>query len=124
MINNDRIVPVQKVDLLTLYGAIFNIAQVEYSVLQPSDILGDFSVAESGGTYLASQPIQSLDFGDGVTAGTVYFIAGYDYSGFTLNGVAVEATGDVLPDGVTLYKAVLADGAVTVSAVSPVVSED
>lgn len=122
MINTDRIVPVQKIDLLTLIGTMLNIANVSYSVLAASDVTGSFEVTGSGaaGTFLANQPVETLDFGEGVTGATVYFIAAFDYAGMTINGVATTPTGSVQPDGVTLYKAVLASSAVTITAVSPV----
>lgn len=125
MINQDRIVPIQKMDLLTMIGTVLNIASVSYTALQPTDIEGDFSVTGTGsaGTFLACQPIKTLDFADGVTSATVYFIASYDYTGMTINNAAATQTGTVTPDGVTLYKAVLASGEVAITAVSPVVSE-
>lgn len=129
MINKDRVVPVMKIDLLTLIGTILNIANVSYTVLAASDIEGNYSVTGTGaaGTKLADQPVQTLDFASGVTGGTVYFIPGYDFSAITVAGAAATidtdglALADVQPDGVTLYKAVLASGEVTITAVSPVV---
>ena len=41
MINNDRIVPVQKTDLLTLYGNILKIASVSVTALASTGI-GEF----------------------------------------------------------------------------------
>lgn len=124
MINNDRIVPIQKMDLLTMFGTILNLASVDYTVLQTSTIEGAFSVTGSGaaGILLANQPVQTLDFAEGVTGATVYFIAAYDYAGMTIADAATTPIGAVQPDGVTLYKAVLASGAVTITAVSPVLS--
>lgn len=125
MINTNRIVPIQKMDLLTMIGTILNLANVTYTPLQPTDVTGDFSVTGSGaaGTFLAAQPVETLNFASGVTGATVYFIAAYDYAGMTINNVATTPTGTVNPDGVTLYKAVLSSGAVTITPVSPVVSE-
>lgn len=129
MINKNRIVPIQKTDLLSLIGTMLTIGQVSYSVLASSDIQGDFSVTGTGaaGTFLANQPVKTLDFASGVTGGTVYFIAGYDFSAITVAGAAATiddsglALDEIQPDGVTLYKAVLASGEVTLSAVTPVV---
>lgn len=124
MINNDRIVPIQKMDLLSMIGTILALANVSYSAIQPTTIDGAFSVTGSGaaGNKLASQPVKSLDFASGVTGATVYFVADFDFEGFTINSVAATPTGTVNPDGVTLYKAVLSSGAITVTAVTPVVS--
>lgn len=127
MVNNDRIVPIQKIDLLSMIGTILNIASVSFTTLAPTDIVGDFSVTGSGaaGTFLANQPVKTLDFASGVTGGTVYFIPDYGFSAITVAGAAATiddsglALDDVQPDGVTLYKAVLASGEVTISAVTP-----
>lgn len=130
MINKDRIVPVQKIDLLTLIGTILGLNGTSYTVLSASTVDGAFSVTGSGaaGNVLANQPVQTLDFASGVTSGTVYFVAAYDFAGITVAGSAPTfADGsldndDIIPDGVTLYKAALASGEVTVTAVSPVLA--
>lgn len=127
MVNNDRIVPIQKIDLLSMYGTVLAVGQVDFSVLASTDILGNFSVTGTGsaGTFLANQPVQTLDFASGVTGGTVYFVPGYDFSAITVAGAVatIDSDGldlaDVQPDGVTLYKAVLASGEVTITAVTP-----
>lgn len=122
MINTQRIVPVQKVDFLTLIGIIMNFADVDYSILASNDSEGNYTVTAEGdaGNLLADQPVESINFADGVTGATVYFVAAYDYTGMSINGTAVTPTGTVNPDGITLYKAVLASGAVTITAVSPI----
>jgi hypothetical protein len=77
---------------------------------------GEFAVGASAGSLLlADEPVASLDFASGYTAGTVYFVAAFNYKGFSINGAAVVPTGSVNPDGRTLYKAVLANGAVTIT---------
>ena len=122
MINKDRIVPSQKVDWLTMVGTMFAIAGTEYAALAASDIEGDFSVTGSGsaGIFLADQPVKTLDFPTEVTGATVYFVAAYDYTGMTIAGETATPTGGVNPDGVTLYKAELSSGDITITAVSPV----
>ncbi len=126
MINNDRIVPVMKIDFLSLIGTVMALNSISYSVLAATDIEGDFSVTGSGaaGTFLANQPVKSLDFPTEVTGGTVYFVPAYDYAGVTVAGAAVtpaEGSADVVADGISLYKAVLSSGAVTITAVTPAV---
>lgn len=126
MINNDRIVPIQKCDLLSMYGTIMNIFQHgahgdPVTVLAANDIAGAFSVEENG-TYLANQPVQSMDFATGVSA-EVAFVAAYDYVGMTVNGETVVPTGAVDPDGVTLYFATISDGAITITSFTPELSE-
>ena len=127
MINNDRIVPIQKMDLLTMIGTVLSIHGTNYNVLAASTVEGAFSVTGSGaaGNFLANQPVQTLDFPSGVTGGTVYFVAAYDYAGITVAGAAATLAGGsatVNPDGVTVYKAVLSSGSVTITAVSPVIA--
>lgn len=127
MINKDRIVPIEKMDLLTMFGTILALHGTSYAVLASSDVEGTFSVTGSGaaGNKLANQPIKSLDFASGVTSGTVYFVAAYDYAGITVAGAAAtiaDGSATVNPDGATLYSAALASGEVTITAISPVVS--
>lgn len=127
MINNDRIVPVQKVDFLSLVGIVLNLHGTSYSVLAASDVEGDFDVTGSGaaGNKLAAQPLKSLDFKSGVTSGTVYFVADYAYEGFKVAGSAAtiaDGSATVKADGITLYKAVLGSGEVTITAVTPMAS--
>lgn len=120
MINSDRIVPVTKTDLLTLYGNILTIAGTTVAAVNANGANGVFEIAEGSGNLIASEPVNSLDFGEDVTAAVVYFIPGYDYTGFSIAGVAVtpeSGSADVDPDGVTLYTATLADGAVTIAKV-------
>lgn len=122
MINTDRIVPVTAVDLISLYGLILkqnsnNSGLVALDATNP----GEFEVASSAGSLLiADEPVASLDFASGYSAGTVYFVPAYDYVGFTINGTAVTPesdSDDVTADGRTLYKAVLASGEVTITQV-------
>ena len=114
MINTDRIVPVTVTDLLTLYGNILTIAGETVAAVQATTP-GKFEVSEAATDLIAAEPVKTMDFAEGVSAATVYFIADYNYAGFTVDGVAVTATGDVEADGRTLYKAELADGAITIT---------
>lgn len=124
MVNNDRIVPITKIDYLSMIGTVLVIAGVSAATLAATDIDGDFSVTEAG-TFLADQPVKSLEIAEGVTSGTVYFTAGYDFDDITVAGTtATIADGSVSLDGikkdtVTLYKVVLADGEITITAVTP-----
>lgn len=120
MINTDRIVPVTATDLITLYGLILKVGSVDVSALAAIDTAGDFSVTDDAATLLASEPVGTLDFAEGVSTSTVYFVPAYDYTGFTIEGAAVTATvpdAGILTDGSTLYKAELSSGAVTVTQV-------
>lgn len=121
MINSDRIVPVTATDLITLYGLILKQDTTNNSTLaalNPLDVEGDFKVTSGSAPLLASQPAKSIDIdatASSVTAATIYFVPAYDYKGFTIDGVAITPTGTVTADGSTLYKAVLATGAVTIT---------
>ena len=125
MINSNRIVPVLKTDLISLYSVILKQASGNSGLakLSADTIEGDFSVKTNSAVLLADQPVKSLDFdatASSVSAGTVYFVAAYDYEGFTIDGVAEEpADGsvEVEADDSTLYKAVLASGDITITKV-------
>lgn len=116
MINKDRIVPVQATDLLTLYGNILKIAGKTIDAVEAT-APGLFIVEDATNDLLAAEPVVALDFTEEVTAANVYFIAANEFEGFTIDGAAATVTGDIEADGSTLYKAVLATGAITVSKV-------
>ena len=117
MINQDRIVPVTKTDLLTLYGTILKAASVSVTALNASDVEGNFAQDTNSATVIASEPVKSLLFGSSVTAATVYFIPAYDYKGFDKTGATLTVTGDVDADGATLYSATLSTNALTIAKV-------
>ena len=119
MINNDRIVPITAVDLLTMYGFVLSVALASApTALDASDTEGDFSQTTNSATVICSEPVKSFDFGSSVTAGTVYFVPAYDYSGFSINGTAVTTAGATVDaDGRTLYSATLSSGTITVAKV-------
>lgn len=119
MINKDRIVPVMKTDLLSLYSVILAAASVTLTKQNAKNALGEFAVtaAPQSGSLIASEPVKSLDIASGVSAVTIYFTPADDYAGFTLAGVATETAGvDVEVDG-GLYLATLSSGTVTISKV-------
>lgn len=119
MINNNRIVPITAVDLITMYGLILKLAaSTAPTALDATTTDGQFSQTTNSATVLASEPVATFDFATGVTAGTVYFVPAFNYSGFTLAGVATTTAGaTVEADGRTLYSATLADGTVTIAKV-------
>lgn len=128
MVNNDRIVPIQKIDFLSMVGIVLNIASVSYGILEAKNVEGDFEVTGTGaaGNKLANQPVKTLDIKTGVTGATVYFVPAFDFEGIKVAGSAPTfANGslendDVHADGITMYKAVLASGEVTLTAVAPI----
>lgn len=125
MVNYERIVPITKIDLLSLIGTVMTLNNTSFAVLPAKTITGEFEVTGTGaaGNKLANQPVKTCDFVSGVTSGTVYFVPAYDFVGFKVAGAAVDpytgSVDEIKPDGVTLYKAVLASGHVTVTAVTP-----
>lgn len=124
MINSDRIVPVTKTDLISLYGVILMQASGNSGLakLASTDIAGDYQIKTNNGVLLADQPVVSCDIdatSSSVSACTLYFMADPAFAGFTIDGAAVEAAKgsvDVVADG-SLYKAVLASGDITITRV-------
>lgn len=118
MINEDRIVPVQKTDLITMYGTIMKLAGTSVAAAE-AVAPGVFALTSGSGNLLANEPVKTLDFGEAVSSATVYFVPSYDYKGFSVAGTAVETAGaEVKADGVSLYTATLATGTVTIAKVS------
>ena len=123
MINKDRIVPITVIDLISMYGLILlqDSNNSSLAALESSTVDGQFEVASTAGSLLiANEPVKTLDFKTGYSAGTVYFVPAYDYAGFMVAGAAVTPTvptEGILADGRTLYKAVLSSGAVTITKV-------
>ncbi len=118
MINNDRIVPITVIDLISMYGLILLQASGNsgMTALQASTIDGQFACGT--GIKLAAQPVKSCNFTG--STGTLYFVADYDYEGFTVDGVAATIADNdvvVVRDAKTLYKAVLSSGTVTITQV-------
>lgn len=116
MINTDRIVAVQKIDLISLYALILQQTVTNIAPAAASDVEGNFEIAAADTPLIANEPVATCDFGEEVTSATVYFVPAYDYAGFTADGAVLTVSGDdVNPDGRSLYKAELASGAVTIT---------
>ena len=125
MINNDRIVPVTQTDLLSLYGLILkqNSSFSALAKLAADTVDGEFQVKTNSAVLIADQPVKTVDIDattSSVSGCTVFFVADYDYVGFTIDGAAEEpaaGSDDVVPDSKTLYKAVLSSGNITITKV-------
>lgn len=117
MINDSRIVPVQKTDLISLWAGVLALANISATKLDAAEI-GTFSQTTNSATVICSEPVTSFNFGSSVTAATVYFIPGVDYKGFTKTSATLTVTGDVVADGVTLYSASLSTNALTITKIS------
>lgn len=112
MINSERIVPITRCDLISMYGLIVKARGTSVSALNAADTLGNF-VQTTGATVICSEPVRSLTFGASVTSSTVYFVPAYDFQGFSKTGATITESGTVDPDGTTLYVATLSSGTVT-----------
>mgnify|MGYP006976581177 CR=1 FL=1 len=113
MINANRIVPVQNTDLLSLYATALKIAQVSVTKISATNP-GEFTQTTSGTSVFCDEPVKKLNFGAGVSSALVYFVAAYDYEGFTVNGSPVTTAGvSVEKDSSTLYTATLSSGTLT-----------
>lgn len=110
MINDKRIVPVATTDLISLYSVILAMASVSANKLEATTSDGEFTIASASGTYLANEPVKSLE----ITAGTsavIYFVPALNFEGFTIAGTKVTTTGDdVTADCAGLYTATLSGG--------------
>ena len=115
MINNDRIVPITKIDLISMYGLVLVMSlDSAPTKLDAADTAGDFSQTTNSATVICSEPVKSFNFGSSVTAGTVYFVPALDYAGFTKTGATLTIAGaTVEADGRTLYSATLSSGTLT-----------
>lgn len=120
MINTNRIVPVTKIDLISLYALIMSLVGTSYTTIDATDVNGDFEMESGSGNVIASQPVTTFDFATGVSSAVIYFVPAFDYVGFSINGTAVTpqpASVEVAPDGVSLYTATLSGGKVTIAKV-------
>lgn len=123
MINNDRIVPVTKIDLISLYGLILkqDSNNATLAKLSAKTVDGDFQITSGSAPLLANQPVKTFDIdatASSVSACTLYFVPDYGYKGFTIDEVAANpaaGSAEVVADGATLYKAVLSSGSVTIT---------
>lgn len=120
MINHDRIVPIQAVDLLSMYAFILKAGGTTLTIAETVDADGKFEIEEAplSGSIFANEPVSVCNFGADVSAATLYFVPAYDFGGFKIDGTAVEAaegSDEVECDGRSLYLATLATGAVTIT---------
>lgn len=115
MINTNRVVPIVKIDLISMYGLILKQGAATLAKVSSGTVDGQFAITAAATPLIADEPVKSVDFASGVSSATLYFVPAHDYVGFSINGAAVTPTGDVEADGCTLYKAVLGSGAITIT---------
>lgn len=114
MINQERIVPIQVIDLISMYGLILTLAASTAPTALAATGAGDFEQDTNSATVLCNEPVANFNFGSSVTAGTVYFVPAFDYTGFTKTSATLTIAGDdVVADGHTLYSATLSSGTLT-----------
>lgn len=109
----DRIIPIERTDLINVYYTIMSLGGNAPTVID-ADSPAVFTIAEAG---LCVEPLKKATVT--ATSGSFYFVPAFDYVGFTINGNAVVTTGDsVFSDGQTLYKATISSGAIAIAKVS------
>ena len=111
MINSERIVPVQKTDLITLYSVILAASNVSLTKAA-ADAEGNVAIATGSANHIASAPAKTIKFAGTITADVVYFAACVDgFDGFYVGDTKITPTGaTIAADGATLYKATLSGG--------------
>lgn len=104
MINNDRIVPITRTDLLSFFAAIYNtVKQTPITILQVTD--GAVTLpAGASGAYLAAEPLKTLPtIGAGVT---LYFVPAYDFEMTMTPGTGAS---EVVANPGNIYSATASD---------------
>lgn len=123
MINPNEIVPVTKIDLLSLYYLILSGNSDNEgmgAIYGENGIGGKFSVSLANSICFCAAPAETIDFASGATGAKVYFVPDYNYSGITVDGVQVETTGAVVnPNGADLYLAEIGSGTMTIYQITP-----
>ena len=113
MINTERIVPVQRTDLLSLYSVILAASSITLTKAAAS-VEGEVAIATGSNSthHMADAPAKVIKFAGTVTADNVYFVAPLTgFEGFYVGTTKITPTGaDIVADGATLYKAVLSGG--------------
>lgn len=115
MVNKDRIVPITSMDFLSMIGTVMTLAGTSYTLVSSADVEGSFTV--STGNSLLNQPAKKVTF-SGASA-TVYFVCDYAGVEFKKTGTTLTISGEAVADGITLNKAVLSSGTVTITQVTP-----
>ena len=130
MINKNRIVPVTKTDLLTLYATNINYTlsvggASTLTILSPEDDQGNFLLLENSGVmYFCNQPVKSLHIAT-IGPATVFFVAAYDFEKVYVGEDDTYIDGslrnsDVKKDCATLYSVYVdSEARLRISAVTP-----
>lgn len=120
MINNDRIVPITKIDYLSLIYFIESTSK-NVGVLKVVDGVASVPSASQFAELLVNEPVKKIELVTG--SKPLVFVASYDFEGITLNGEAVDVDTEIKKDGVSLYSVSQLEGAVNVAELTPEVDE-
>lgn len=116
MINKDRIIPITKVDYLSLISTIMALNDPNMVIISSADVEGNFDISGSGVVGLLNQPAKSIDIDAESSIDTIYFVPDYGFKGITADGEEIElAEGSVEVDAseTELYSLVYDDPAYT-----------
>jgi hypothetical protein len=116
MINNDRIVPITKIDYLSLIYVILS-GRGSIGVLKVVDGVASVPSASQFTQLLVNEPVKKIELVTG--SKPLIFVASHDFEGITLNGEAVNVDTEIKNDGVSLYGVFQAEGQVDVEAMTP-----
>ena len=118
MMNQNRIVPVTQSDLISLYSSalVLHDGTIEQKSVASEDVPAVFDIADVSGVFLLDEPVKKATVASGAEV-TLYFVAAYDFEGIYVAGSDEPLSADIDNDGKSLFKAVIADGAATVSKV-------
>lgn len=119
MINNDRIVPITKIDYLSMIGTIMNLdGRGNVGVLKVVDGVASVPAESQFEKLLANEPVRKIELADDSIIPLI-FVASHDFEGITLDGEAVDVQTEIKNDGVSLYGVSKAQGQVNVLAMTP-----
>lgn len=110
----DRIVPIHRTDLISLYYAAFAIggsAPTKIVAVAP----GVFEIEEAG---LCVEPVKKAKIT--TESGEIYFVPAYDFEGFTNESdekITIDGA-EVDPDGVSLYSLTISSGTYTAAKIT------
>lgn len=123
MINKDRIVPITAIDRLSLVGEMLTLTGKFFYVVKSDDVDGNFTIHEYYQDCLLDQPAKKISIPMG-WGKDLYFVPTYDFEGIEVDGVMEEVETEIVPDGVTLYKARVYEGQVQVQQITPAVPQE
>jgi hypothetical protein len=108
MINNDRIVPITAIDLISIYALILKAGNVVSEVKNPTTTDGHYEItwttSNGPSAIICTEPVSSVNYTSSAGNIKLYFVAAHDFKGITRNGVPMTGhNGTILPDGKTLW---------------------